>query len=308
MCNVQGSMFKTKLSRLLFADCCFMQKNLLSAVAISLLLCSSTSAQDKPCPDIPGQTSETHRFHHEGETIEIALRIDSPDCEPVALQLHWTNGRNNGSNFNITFLDSNNRPIYAKQISAFMTGVLELPLSSIEAQPVYGSSVKLVSVPMTIRIQTVSPFAGSALLSYSLARVARVTKKEKGAEGFRTSDGTETNEANEIVGIHDAVRLIGATRLSLVQIELKTTRPFPVKDVPLRLRIGKRIFVDELTGDHTGRNLTLTLTPQMFAELNDDDEVVAFFGEALPSSVAASESAERDVWRFGKLRKNMRKA
>jgi hypothetical protein len=44
-----------------------------------------------------------------GETIEISLRGDGvpasvADCEPVALELHWSNGRNNGSNFNVTFL------------------------------------------------------------------------------------------------------------------------------------------------------------------------------------------------------------
>lgn len=272
-----------------------MCKKLLIPIAISLFLITA-NAQDKPCPGIPGQTTATHRFYHEGETIDIALRSD-PDCDPVSLTLHWTNGRNNGSNFNVTFLDANNHPTYAKQISGFMTGVTEFPLSSFEPQPVYGSAVEMVSVPTTVRIQAVSPFAGSAILSYNVTRIF-IGKRETGEEANKPE--TNANE-NEVSSIHDAARLIGATRLQLVQIELKTNHPFPVKDVPLQLQIGKRVFVDELTGDYTGRKLTLSLTPQMFQELNDGDEIVAFFARP-----AASDSAKGELWRFGKLRKTMK--
>jgi hypothetical protein len=82
----------------------------------------------------------------------------------------------------------------------------------------------------------------------------------------------------------------------LIQIELKTDRPFPAREVPLRLQIGKKVFSDELSGDYTGRRLTLSLTPQLFAELNEGDEIVAFF-----------ERPERgeSFWNFGKLRKAM---
>jgi hypothetical protein len=100
------------------------------------------------------------------------------------------------------------------------------------------------------------------------------------------------------VSIHNAVRLIGASRLALVQIELKTSRPFSVRDVPLQLQVGKKVFVDELSGDHTGRKLTLSLTPAMFAELKDGDEIVAFFGKP-----GGNGPAPLDVWNFGKLRK-----
>ena len=112
------------------------------------------------------------------------------------------------------------------------------------------------------------------------------------------SEGSETEKDGEIVSVHDATRLIGASRLPLVQIELKTNRPFPVRDVPLQLQIGSRVFLDELSGDYTGRKLTLSLTPNMFAELKDGADVVAFFGEA---DVKAS--AEKNIWRFGKLNK-----
>ena len=118
-------------------------------------------------------------------------------------------------------------------------------------------------------------------------------KAEDSRAGHRPDAGQ-----NEIVSIHNAVRLIGASRLPVVQIELKISSPFPVKDVPLQLKIGKRVFVDELSGDYTGRKLTLSLTPEMFAELKDGDEIVAFFSQ--------SDQKEGDVWHFGKLNKSRR--
>ena len=294
-----------------------MRKNLLVPLAVSLLFLSNACGQERTegqarashphqdpglCADVPGHTSATYRFRRLGETLEIALRGDGvpasvADCEPVELDLHWSNGRNNGSNFNVTFLDGNNRPIYAKQISAFMIGVFQFPLSSFDAQPVYGSSLGLVSVPTTVTIQAVSPFAAPASLSYRVMRVARNPRPgEKGEEGNEVGDDRETREkdGNEIVGIHNVVRLIGASRWPVVQIELKTNRPFPVRDVPLKLQVGKKVFVDELSGDYTGRKLTLSLTPEMFAELKDGDEIVAFFSKP---------DAEGDVWHFGKLDK-----
>jgi len=253
-----------------------------------------------------------------GETIEIPLRGDSvpasvADCEPVVLDLHWTNGRNNGSNFNVTFLDGNNRPIFAKQITAFMSGVLQFPLSSFDAQPVLGSSLEMISIPITVTIQAVRPFAAPANLSYIVTRVPRASnqrdKEEKRAKGeaaeaqkaddSQAEQSSSTGQGNELVSIHKAVRLIGASRLPVVQIELKTSRPFPVRELPLQLRIGRKVFVDELSGDYTGRKLTLSLTPEMFAELKDGDEIVAFFSKLDQNGVV-----EGDVWYFGKLNKS----
>ena len=312
-----------------------MRKYLLLPLVVSLLFLSNVYGQEKPggqptprsghpreetdaCPDLSGRSSATHQFRQMGETIEIPLRGDSvpaslADCEPVALDLHWINGRNNGSNFNVTFLDGNNRPIYAKQITAFMSGVLQFPLSAFDAQPMLGSSLEMISIPMTVTIQAVRPFAAPANLSYRVTRVSRPSNRQdqkderepgerdeaQKAEDSRAGHNSDAGQ-NEIVSIHNAVRLIGASRLAVVQIELKTRRPFPVKDVPLQLKIGKRVFVDELSGDYTGRKLTLSLTPEMFAELKDGDEIVAFFSR--------SDQKEGDLWHFGKLNKSNKKS
>jgi hypothetical protein len=258
------------------------------------------------CRDLPGVTSATHRFQHLGETIEFPIRGEGlppgrDNCEAIALSLHWSNGRNNGSIFNVIFLDANDRPIFAKQISGFLSGVAEFPLASFELQRVSGSSLGVISVPTRISIQTVRPFAPPATVSYRVISVPH-TRGQQGGENPSTLEPEEVassedeERGNAVVSIHNAVRLIGATRLLLIQIELKTDRPFPAREVPLRLQIGKKVFSDELSGDYTGRRLTLSLTPQLFAELNEGDEIVAFF-----------ERPERgeSCWNFGKLRKAM---
>jgi hypothetical protein len=114
--------------------------------------------------------------------------------------------------------------------------------------------------------------------------------------------GKEGEAENEVVAIRSAVRVIGATRMPLVQIELRTSRPFPPRDSALQLQIGKRFFLNELTGDYGGRTLTLTLTQEMFAELHEGAAIVAFFDKPDRSGFAG-----RDVWHFGRLDKNMRR-
>jgi hypothetical protein len=281
-----------------------MRKNLLVLLAMCFLFLGTAYSQEKTeahlCADLPGQTSGTHRFRYLGETIEIPIRGDDvpasvADCEPVALEVRWANGRNNGSNFTVTFLDGNKRPIYSKYLSGFMAGVVQYPLSSFD-QPMYGPSPAMISIPSSVTIQAGEPVAAPASLSYTVTRVTRPSKKKE--ERKKGEAEEDAKQGNEIVSIHDAVRLIGASRLPLVQMELKTSRPFPARDVPLQLQIGKKIFIDELSGDYTGRKLTLSLTPEMFAELKDGDEIVAFF-----SKPDGNASADQDVWNFGKLSK-----
>ncbi|MEK6283242.1 MAG: hypothetical protein AABN95_23035 [Acidobacteriota bacterium] len=298
-----------------------MRKNLLVPLALSLLFVGNTYSQEKAaddrCADPAGQTWTTHSFRQLGETIEIRLRGDgSPqtlpqpasvaDCEPVTLALRWANGRNTGSNLNVTFSDGNNRPLYARSISAFMIGVRQFELSSFDPLPQYGASVRMISVPTTVTIEAVRPFAAPVNLSYMVMRVARRPggrrqEQEPGAGGrSRDHESRDSRQGNEVVSIHHAMRLIGASRLPLIQIELRTTRPFPVRDVPLQFQIGKKVFIEELTGDHTGRRLTLSLTPEMFSELTDGDEMVAFF-----SGPDRNGFAEGDAWFFGKLVKRV---
>lgn len=410
---------------------------------------SPEKAQTQVCPDPPPQTSGSHGFRRLGETFDIPISM--ADCQPVAFVLRWSNGRNNGSIFIVTFLDSDNQPIYSKAISGFQTGILHFPFATLDPQPWFAAG-SMVSVPTTIVIQTTQPFAAPANISYTVTRkAARVQAKgrseaqprasrlddqvamklrtaagrllsqgqsldrsaagsaeaityrleevalaeprelethgrkenvdvayrltltggEQGPQrgssnGLRSlskvgliwvddaalpvfssgpqeigtliydrsvlRDGAEISisnadgsdmyllaerlryqsnvhpksnvktkdaeDGNEVVGIRSALRVIGATRIPLVQIELKTNRPFPPKDSALQLQIGKRFFLNELTGDHTGRTLTLTLTQEMFVELRQGADIVAFFNKPDRSGFAG-----KDVWHFGRLDK-----
>ena len=100
--------------------------------------------------------------------------------------------------------------------------------------------------------------------------------------------------------IKNSARVIGGRRQPLVQMQLRTSRPFPARDSALQLQVGRRLFVDELAGDFTGRTLTLTLTPEMFAELSDGAAIMAFYGKP-----DGSGSSGNDVWYFGRLNKRL---
>lgn len=372
------------------------------------------------CPDPAPQTSGSHNFRRIGETFDIPIAMG--ECQAISLTVRWSNGRNNGGLFNLTFLDGDDRPLYTKQISAFITGMFEFPLTPVEAQG-YGL-VSMQRVPALVTVQAVYPFGPPAVLSYTVNRAnyrprgrqrgidAKLTTMLQTSPGrvlsstsaysltevplpearelelpgkrktvrtayrivlapnqvaafgspvdliwiddialpvFRTGadssgglgallfdeavlrTGAEvaisnmgsnrfqvfperlayegrnpgaqnelvlTEEGNAVVGIKKSARIIGGNRQALVQIQLRTNRPFPARDTALRLQVGKRLFLDELAGDYTGRTLTLTLTPEMFAELKDGATIMAFYGKPDGSAISGN-----DVWYFGRLNK-----
>jgi hypothetical protein len=265
-----------------------------------LLLGLASHLQAQSCSEAIAQSSGSHKFRRVGETIEIPIapvhaeatteaedNSTATECYPIALELSWINGRNQGGIFRILFLDTNNQPIFGREISAFMVGNVEFPISGGGAGKAFGRT--MFSLPAKITIQTKEPFGAPANVRYSVVWVenARKTKTQEPAK-----DSTQVrNTGNEVTRIRNVSRLIGSSRFPLVQIELKAAQPFPVGEKPLQLRIGNREFLNELSGDHTGRVLTLSLTPVMFAELDDGAEIVAFFDE-------------RETWSFGKLQKN----
>ena len=397
------------------------------ALVLATVLSCVAGAHGQACPDPAPRTAGTYRFRQLGETISIPISV--ADCHPVALDLHWANGRNNGGLFVITFLDSGQQPIFTKQISGFMVGTSHFDLTSLAPQLALGSR-SLISLPSTVTIQTVRPFSSPASISYVVTRMSphphlnyeeldastasnlRATPGKALVEGesrsvpesgesfkylveevtldepreldlngarevvksvfrltlmggqvlskdrliwlddaplpafsLRDSRGIATliydrsvlrdgaqisvsnldgsrmfslaehlslpeskratvvhssEDGNEITGIHSAVRLVGATRQSLVQIELRTNRMFPPRDVPLQLLIGKQNFLNELSGNANGRSLTLTLTPENYAALKEGAEVIAYYGA--PDRTGFS---GKDVWLFGRLKKVM---
>ena len=411
-----------------------MRKNLFKLLVLCVMsLLSTDLIYSQTCPDPAPQTSGSHSFRRKGEIIDIP--IQAGDCQPVALELRWANGRNNGSNFRVTFFDTNNQPIYVKEVSGFQAGNFEFPFNGLEPRRWLGSR-GMLSIPSSVTIEAVRPFALPATLSYTVTRVTGPTRRahppmdhhtattlplaagrllSKGASSLRGHEGTmsyrleevrlnqpktldirgntetldsvfrliltggdhlatahliwlddtalpvfrrreaedDSNEigaiiydrfilkremeisvsdvdgtrlytlsepltlpadfrepkritkqeqgagnGNAVTRIHTAVRTIGASKQKLVQIELRTNRPIPAKNSALQLQIGKRFFVNELSGDHTGRSLTLTLTAEMFASLKQGAEIVAFFDKPDLSGFS-----DQNIWRFGRLNK-----
>jgi hypothetical protein len=281
---------------------------LVAAVLLLFVSLSLVDAQSRACSDAIKQSRGSYTFRRAGEAFEIpiaavaksrdAMETDvetdsgATECYPVALALNWANGRNNGGIFRVTFLDTSGVPVGGREMSAFMFGNVEVPLNDVGAGRAFGRSVS--GVPAKIVISTKEPFRAPAGITYSVVWIENARKKAPTAE--RESNPTHgevkvKQDANQVVGMKRAERLIGSSRIPLVRIELRAGQPLPITEAPLQLRIGKRVFVQELSGDHTGRQLTLSLTPQMFAELEDGSEIVAFFEQG-------------EAWSFGKLRKD----
>lgn len=137
--------------------------------SFALLLMCVSSAWAQTCPDPPPQTSGSHSFRQQGESFDIPISV--ADCQALMLELRWANGRNNGSNFHVTFLDSDNQAIYTKEISGFLNGSFQFPFATLEPQASL-SSLSMISVPVKVTIEAVRPFAFPAVISYRVVRVA----------------------------------------------------------------------------------------------------------------------------------------
>ena len=294
-----------------------------TAVAFFAIAIFTSSAEGRPqgpseatpgqkCAEAIAQSSGSHIFRRVGETIEIPITpierdeastttdtyTPSTECYPISIELRWANGRMQGGIFRVTYLDRGDQPLFARDLSAFMVGGAELPVKEMGAGKSFGRS--MFSMPAKITIQTREPFKAPASVSYSVVWVEPKQKHrtetdvegKQSARATRTENVKATQTSNEVVRVRSVDRLIGSSRVPLVQLELRAAQPFPVREQPLQLRIGERVFLTELSGDYTGRLLTLSLTPEMFAELEDGTEIVAFFDR-------------REAWSFGKLQKSL---
>lgn len=234
-------------------------------------------------------------IHGRRENVEVAYRLSLAGGELRSSQRVGTVRVPALSKVGLIWLDDAALPAFStgsQEISALIydRSVLrdgaEIAVSSADGSDMYSLVERL---KYQSKVQSPTSNVKTNYESNAQASTSNVQSSKEGEEG------------NEVVGIRSAVRVIGATRMPLVQIELITNRPFPPRDSTLQLQIGKRFFLNELTGDHTGRTLTLTLTQEMFAELKQGAEIVAFFDKPDRSGFAG-----RDVWHFGRLDKGRR--
>jgi hypothetical protein len=151
--NLRGSLNIIASHKPTFTACCSLRS---MAFVIATVLSFLVAAYGQVCPDPPPQTSGTYRFRRSGDSISIPISL--ADCQPVALDLRWSNGPNNGSLFDVTFWDSSHQPTFTRQISGFMSGTLHFPLESLEPQPWLGSRSR-ISFPTKVTNQAANPFS-----------------------------------------------------------------------------------------------------------------------------------------------------
>ncbi len=157
-------------------------KNLLSRVAdpsavlrmlimLSAVLACAVCASAQTCAEL--QTAGNHSFHQQGERFEIPIVL--VNCATTALEVRWSNGRNNGSNFHVTFFDGDNQAIYTRELSGFLSGSFVFPLATVEQQPWFGQA-SVISVPVKVTIEAVRPLALPATISYRVTRTQQHTQ------------------------------------------------------------------------------------------------------------------------------------
>jgi hypothetical protein len=115
-------------------------------------------------------------------------------------------------------------------------------------------------------------------------------------ESLKATIEAPNEEGNAIVGIRTLLRITGSTRQPFVEIEMRTDRPFPIRNAALEVQIGKRFFMAGGAGSKAG----VFLQPEEFAQLNDGAEVIAFY-----SSPDRSGAFAKEIWYFGRLNKSM---
>jgi hypothetical protein len=116
-------------------------------------------------------------------------------------------------------------------------------------------------------------------------------------ETFPVGIASVSHEGNVIVGIRRSFRVFGSVRQPLVQIELSTSRPFPVRNAALQVQIGKQFFSNELAT--INGSLIVSLPPEIFATLKNGAEVLAGF------SFSRNGGLSDELRYFGRLDKNM---
>jgi len=125
------------------------------------------------------------------------------------------------------------------------------------------------------------------------AGAIRTRTAVQGQSEDRASDRTEVNEIASIRIIGAAVNGgLSGRRGAAVEIEVVSTRPFPVADALPELRIGKKTFTLSRFSSGATDRLIFTTEASQFREMAEGAPVILRIGGRRP-------------WTFGPLRKGM---
>ena len=107
-------------------------------------------------------------------------------------------------------------------------------------------------------------------------------------------------EAGNTTSIRSALRITGAVRQPLIEIEFQSGRKFPVMNSEYTAQIGKRFFRNLFVDYGEGRAV-LSLTPEEFAQLKDGDLMAVSAGGVVNYGAGGGPG----VWLYGRLDKSL---
>ena len=113
-------------------------------------------------------------------------------------------------------------------------------------------------------------------------------------ESVQATIKPETLEDGNTYTLRSALRIMGSVRQPLVEIELRTSRAFPILNAAYGVQIGKRFFPAGASG-HTAE---ISLTVKEFAQLRDGERI------AISTSWVNYGALGTGAWYFGRLDKS----
>ena len=115
--------------------------------------------------------------------------------------------------------------------------------------------------------------------------------------------GTPIAAAAQEVNVVKSIRAVGKT----VEIELESTKEFPVRDEVVVLRIGEKEFSKSRSPKGGSlKGLVFVLTADEFEKLTDGDQMTVGYGrQPAGEEGVLSGSAAGPRWDFGKLNKTL---
>ena len=123
-------------------------------------------------------------------------------------------------------------------------------------------------------------------------------------DDFRATIKPATLEDGNSYTIRTVLRVKGSVRQALVEIALRTNRPFPVGNNTMYVQLGKRFLPFSGFGQLGQVNpgeLVVSLTPVEFGQLKNGDWLMATYGAPIPGRSGIGGAF---IWEFGPLEKS----
>jgi len=112
----------------------------------------------------------------------------------------------------------------------------------------------------------------------------------------------KTDDDGNKLSIRSVLRIAGATRRTVIEIEVYSDVPFSGGNDTHVLHIGSKKFAWPRAGGATGNTLIFELMPDQFANAKSGDEVRVTYG--LNAESPDRPTTPRRIWKFGKLDKS----